>query len=95
MNISSPADRSHRRAHTLTNVIFGPLVAIIGVANLVLVHPVPGLIALVLALLYLPWTDAMLQRRFGHSIPLALKIAVGVSVVWFTLGVSDLGDLID
>lgn len=48
----------------LAGWIFGALVLVIGVLNLLLVHP-------------------------------AFKVVLGIVVVMFTLGVSDLGDMID
>ena len=60
-----------------------------------LVHPVPGLVYLLLSLVYFPPSNAILKERFGFSIPLVFKIIFGVSLFMFTLGVSDLGDMID
>lgn len=74
---------------------FGLVVLAIGVANLLLVHPVPGLAYGLVALLYLPPVDRLLGKRFGYSIPPIAKVAIGVAIVMFTLGVSDLGDMID
>jgi len=74
---------------------FAIVVFVIGVLNLVLVHPVPGIVYMLLAILYLPRTNDLLRRKFGVSIPPALKIAFGIFILWFTLGISDLGDMID
>ena len=74
---------------------FGFTVLAIGLANLVLVHPVPGIACLLLSLAYAPQVDALARRRFGWPVPRPLKIVLGIAVVWFTLGVSDLGDMID
>ena len=75
--------------------LFGTVVLAIGLLNLVLVHPVPGLVFLAASLVYLPATDALVRRRFGVPVPPALKALLGLAIVWFTLGVSDLGDMID
>jgi hypothetical protein len=74
---------------------FSIVVITIGIANVLLVHPVPGAIYLLLSLVYFPATNAILKKRFGFSIPLAVKIILGIIIIWFTLGVSDLGDIID
>ncbi|GGK70311.1 hypothetical protein ACD591_03970 [Rufibacter glacialis] len=74
---------------------FGTLVFIIGVLNLFLVHPVPGIAYLLLSLVYWPPVNAHLKRRFNFSIPAALKILLGIVLLLFTLGVSDLGDMMD
>ncbi|WP_276497351.1 hypothetical protein [Pontibacter litorisediminis] len=75
--------------------LLGLAVFVIGASNLIFVHPVPGVVFLLLSLLYLPQVDTFLQRRLGFGIPLAVKIVLGIAVIWFTLGVSDLGDMID
>ena len=75
--------------------LFAALVFTAGVANLFLVHPVPGVAYLLLSLVYLPPVDDMLKRRFGFSISPVVKIILGIVIIMFTLGVSDLGDMID
>lgn len=79
----------------LISWLLGITVFAIGVANLLLVHPVPGIIFLLLALLFFPPINVILKKRFGFSIPLALKVTLFVLLIWFTLGISDLGDIID
>lgn len=75
--------------------LFGLVVLTIGIANVFLVHPVPGVIYLLLSLVYLPPANAFLWERTGFAIPTVVKIILGVVIIWFTLGVSDLGDMID
>ena len=75
--------------------VFGMIVLAIGVLNLFLVHPVPGVVYLLISLVYFPPVNAALKQRFGFSIPLLLKIIFGIVIIMFTLGVSDLGDMID
>lgn len=75
--------------------IFGIAVLAIGVLNLFLVHPVPGIVYLLLSLVYLPPANAILKHRFGFAIPLVVKILLGIVIIMFTLGVSDLGEMID
>jgi hypothetical protein len=67
----------------------------IGLLNVFLVHPVPGIIYLLLSFLYFPPANSILRKRFGFSIPLVVKIILGIVIIMFTLGVSDLGDMID
>ncbi|MBC5772883.1 hypothetical protein H8S95_02320 [Pontibacter sp. KCTC 32443] len=74
---------------------FGILLLIIGVLNIVLVHPVPGIAYLLLSLVYLPPANIYFKKKFGFSIPLIVKITLGIVLIMFTLGVSDLGDMID
>jgi hypothetical protein len=73
----------------------GIVVLTIGVLNLVLVHQVPGTVGILFSLLYFPLVDDMIRKKFGRSIPPAVKIVLGIAIIWFTLGVSDLGDMID
>lgn len=73
---------------------FGLLVAAIAVANLVLVHPVPAIAYAILSLAFLPPANRWLWAR-GVGIPAWLKVALAIALVVFTLGVSDLGDMLD
>ena len=75
--------------------IVAVLVLGIGVANLVLVHPVPAIGYGLVSLAYVPPVNAFLENRLGISIHPIAKIALGIVIVLFTLGVSDLGDMID
>ena len=75
--------------------IFGIIVFTIGLLNLLLVHPVPVIVFLLLSFLYYPPVNDFLRKRFSFSVPLVVKIIQGVVIIWFTLGVSDLGDMID
>ncbi len=75
--------------------LFGTAVFAIGVLNVFLVHVVPGVIYLLLSFVYFPSANAILKKRFDFSIPLVLKIILGIVIIWFTLGVSDLRDMVD
>ena len=75
--------------------LFGIVLLAVGVANLLLVHPVPALGYGLVSLVYLPPARASLERRAGISIHPVARIALGIVAVMFTLGVSDLGDMID
>lgn len=83
------------RVSPVIDWLFGPVVFAIGVLNCLWVHPVPGMIALLLSLVYFPPANALLRKWTGVTIPPAVKIILGVLIIWFTLGVSDLGDMID
>jgi hypothetical protein len=80
---------------TIINCVLGILVFSIGVLNLILVHPVPGTVFLLLSLIYFPPVNDLLRKKLGFTIPLMAKIILGMVIIWFTLGVSDLGDMID
>ena len=75
--------------------IFAIVLFVIGVLNLFLVHPVPGIIYFLLLFFYIPQANAILKKKFGFAIPSAVKLILGAVIIMFTLGVSDLGDMID
>ena len=67
--------------------------SVIGVLNLFLVHPVPGAFYIIVALVYLPRVNSALKRKFGFSIPLAVKVVLGLALLWATLEVGDLAEM--
>ncbi len=74
---------------------FGITVLTIGIVNLILIHPIPGLIYVLLSLVYFPPATTLFETKLGVRIPLVLKIMIAIVIIMFTLGVSDLGDMID
>ncbi|MCC3155500.1 hypothetical protein Q3A66_20765 [Hymenobacter sp. BT770] len=80
---------------TIAGWAFGMVVFAIGVANIFLVSPIPGVVYLLFSLVYFPPASAFLKEKTGFSIPPVVKILLGIFIIWFTLGVSDLGDMID
>jgi len=95
MNHASNSLQNDPTASNIVSWFFGAILFAIGAANLVLVHPVPGIVFLLLSILYVPAVNAVFKKSFGSVLPLGVKIVLGIVVVWFTLGVSDLGDMID
>ena len=77
----------------ILNWIAAGLFAIIGVLNVVLIHPVPGLLYLLFVFVFLPATNTFLKKHFGFTIPPLVKIIAFVMVMWGTLGVADLMEL--
>ena len=71
---------------------FAAIFVLLGVLNLFLIHPVPGLFYLLLSLGYFPPINAIFKRRLGFSVPLVVKIILGLIVLWGTLAVTDLAD---
>jgi hypothetical protein len=80
---------------SISGWIIGIAILITGILNIFLVHPVPGLAYFLISLVYLPPANTFIQKKFGFSIPLVVKIPLGIVLFMFTLGVSDLGDMID
>lgn len=75
--------------------LFGTAVLVAGILNMVLVHAVPGIVYLMLSTIYFPPSSAVLTKTIGFSLPVILKVILAIIIFIFTLGVSDLGDLID
>jgi hypothetical protein len=73
--------------------LFAGLLITIGILNLFLIHPVPGIAYLLISCLYMPPVNESIRNRFGFAIPVAVRIALGIAIMWFTLGISDLGDM--
>ena len=86
---------SRPAAFSVVGWVFGIAFFVIGVANLLLVHPVPGVFYLLLSFFYLPPAEAMLRRRLGFSAPLGVKVVVGLVVLWGTLAMSELAERLD
>ena len=75
--------------------LFGTAVFVTGILNMAMVHVVPGIVYLILSLIYFPPSSAVLTKTFGFPVPLILKVVLAIIIFMFTLGVSDLGDIID
>jgi hypothetical protein len=80
---------------SIWNWIAFAIIATIGLLNLFLVHPVPGIVFLLISMVYFPPAAMFFQKVFGTAIPSLVKIILFIIIVWFTLGISDLGDMID
>jgi hypothetical protein len=77
----------------ITGWLFGLLLVTIGVMNIFLVHPVPGITYLLLSMIYFPPVIEWLKDKYRIRIPVPIKIALGVFIMMFTLGVSDLAEM--
>ncbi|MBT8236899.1 MAG: hypothetical protein KJO04_11945 [Bacteroidia bacterium] len=74
---------------------FGLLFLVIGILNLFLIHPVPGIFYLAVSLFYLPPISKAIEKRLGFSIPVWLKIAFALLLLWATLAVGDLMEYLE
>lgn len=54
-----------------------------------------GIFIQLLSFIYFPPAGRLLQKMSGISIPLALKIILGIFILWTALGVAELFDKID
>ncbi|MFD2571856.1 hypothetical protein ACFSUS_14525 [Spirosoma soli] len=76
--------------------LVGIVVLAIGVVNTFWGNdPGFGIFIVFLAFVYLPPANAILKNLTGFSIPSALKIALGVFILWASLGVGELFDKIE
>lgn len=89
-----PKKSTFRAALYILSWVFFIVFIITGLLNLVLVHPVPGIFYLLLSLLYVPRTDIIIKKKLGFTIPLTAKIIVGFVVLWGTLAVGDLAEIL-
>jgi len=87
--------KEHFGISTIFSFFFSLVLIIVGVLNIILVHPVPGIMYLLFSLIYLPPLNKLFLRKTGLYIPVLLKLILAIAVFMFTLGVSDLGDMID
>lgn len=71
------------------------LFVVLGVLNLFLIHPVPGLFYMLLSLVYLPPLNRYFKAKLKFSFPTAIKLVVAFLVLWGTLGVGDLMELFE
>lgn len=78
----------------LVSWLFGILFLVIGLLNLTLVHPVPGIFYLILSLVYFPAVNILLKNKLGFAIPFIARVLVGLVVLWGTLAVGDLAEIL-
>lgn len=73
---------------------FSIIFFVIGVMNIVLVHPVPGLGYILIAAFYFPPTGEWIKRKFSFALPLVAQIIIGLVILWGTLAVGDLAEIL-
>lgn len=78
----------------LLNWIAALLFITIGILNLILVHPIPAVFYVLLSCIYLPPVNDYLNAKFSLVIPAFVKVLVFLAVMWATLGVGDLAEIL-
>lgn len=73
---------------------FGVVFLVIGVLNALLVHPVPGIFYILLSCIYVPPANALLKKRLHLSVPPVVQLIVGLVILWGTLAVGDLAEIL-
>lgn len=76
------------------NAIFTVLFFVIGLLNLLLVHSGLGIIYIVLGLVFAAPKINVLDNRYSFVIPPLVKVIIGFVVLWGTLAVGDLAEII-
>lgn len=96
MMVSSNTSSVATNALNLVGWLFGFVVVAIGIVNTFWGNdPGFGIFLLLLSLVYFPPINALVQDKTGFSIPKAVKILLGIFIVWAALGVGELFDKID
>ena len=70
----------------------GILFIVLGLLNLMYIHPAPALFYFILSLIYFPITDTILKLKLRISIPFWAKLVLALAVLWGTLAVGDLAE---
>lgn len=76
--------------------IFGCIVFLIGVINAFWGNdPIFGAAIILMAFVFIPPTGDLFKKITGFGIPMAVKIILGVLIIWAALGVGELFDKTD
>ncbi|QHL87632.1 hypothetical protein GU926_09350 [Nibribacter ruber] len=76
--------------------LFGLVVFAIGVVNTFWGNdPGFGIFLLLLSLVYFSPVTNYIKHRIGFTVPVWLKIALGIFIIWAALGVGELFDKVD
>lgn len=67
----------------------------IGVLNMIYISIVPGIIYILISLIYLPPFNRYLKTKYNFEFAPIIKIIIAILVLWFTLGVSDLFEMLE
>lgn len=85
-----------KSTYNLTPIVswfLGLCILTLGILNLILIHPVPGLVLIFISLFFFPPVGNFLKGKTGFSVPFPVLVILAFVIFWFTLGVSDLGEL--
>ena len=75
---------------------FGIVVLVIGIINTFWGNDLGfGVFLIILSVVYFPPTNVILKKITGFSIPLIIKILLGLFIIWAALGVGELFNKIE
>ena len=77
----------------IVSLVFGLLLLTIGIMNVFMVHPIPGIIYILVSLIFFPPTNNLLKKTLNFTIPFKLKLIIFILIMWFTLGVGELAEI--
>ena len=80
-------------ALNIVSFVFGLLLLTIGIMNVFMVHPILGIIYILVSLVFFPPTNNILKKTLNFTIPFKLKLIIFILIMWFTLGVGDLAEM--
>jgi hypothetical protein len=80
-------------ALNIVSFVFGLLLLTIGIMNVFMVHPIPGIIYILVSLIFFAPTNNLLKKTLNFTIPFKLKLIIFILIMWFTLGVGDLAEI--
>jgi hypothetical protein len=76
--------------------LFGIVVLVIGIINTFWGNDLGfGVFLIVLSVVYFPPTNVIFKKITGFSIPLVIKILLGLFIIWAALGVGELFNKIE
>lgn len=73
---------------------FAAIIFTLGVLNIIYVDPRPGIIYILASILFIPQTNALLKKTLRVEIPFAVKTVLFLIIIWFTMGISDLAEVL-
>jgi hypothetical protein len=83
-------------ASNILSWVFGIAVIAVGIINTFWGNDQGfGIFLVLLSIVYLPPVNAIVKEKLGFSIPIIVKIILGVFIIWASLGVGELFDKID
>lgn len=85
--------KSNLNALNINCWMLGLFIFIIGIMNLLKVHPFPGVFYILYSFLFYPFTNTFLKKYFNFSIPFSLKLVLFILIMWPTLAVGELAEM--
>lgn len=85
----------NKKTNKVLSWIFGGILLVIGLLNIIFVHLVPGIVYILISLLFFPPINDIIKQKLGFAIPFMVKLILFTLIMWVTLGVGDLFELFE